>query len=62
MDELERIYRRAGSRKLWSDILTHIHTHCLQPSSLLSSFYFLKYIEIEITKSVQISKTFRLNM
>lgn len=27
-DELERIYRMAGSRKLWSDILTHIHTYC----------------------------------
>lgn len=26
LDELERIYRRAGSRKLWSDILTHKHT------------------------------------
>lgn len=27
MDELERIYRRAGSRKLWSDILTHTSTN-----------------------------------
>ncbi|KAG7483246.1 hypothetical protein JOB18_043401 [Solea senegalensis] len=27
MDELERIYRRAGSRKLWSDNLTNLHTH-----------------------------------
>ena len=27
-DELERIYRMAGSRKLWPDILTHIHTYC----------------------------------
>lgn len=23
LDELERIYRRAGSRKLWSDIFKH---------------------------------------
>lgn len=26
-DELERIYRRAGSRKLWSEIHTHTLTH-----------------------------------
>lgn len=28
-DELERIYRRAGSRKLWSEIHTYSHTHTL---------------------------------
>lgn len=36
LDELERIYRRAGSRKLWSDIF-HTQTHFLVKHQLLFS-------------------------
>lgn len=43
MDELERIYRRAGSRKLWSEVLTHAHkdqSHLFPPEFLSSSACF----------------------
>lgn len=55
MEELERIYRRAGSRKLWSDILTHAHARLKSVHRpFCSNSAFCSYISLDYIIFVQI--------